>query len=96
MSALLLLIIMSAIFLVVPYVLIKYWYRNIRFKLKDVIIWHGLEYHVTAVIRLEGKSEYLLMCVIDMDVISKMDSNVIDSEAILKSQYNKIKEMGKS
>ncbi len=84
---------MSAIFLVLPYMLIKYWYKNIRFKVRDVIIWDGLEYQVTAIIRLEGKTEYQLTCIQDMGVI-RMGSDTIDSNAISKSQYDKIKKAG--
>lgn len=90
MSALLFLIVMLGLFLVLPYMVIKYGYKHIRFKLKDVIIWQSLAYQVTAVIRLKGKSEYQLTCIQDMGIV-KVDSETIDSDAILKSQYDKIK-----
>ena len=81
---------MSTIFLVVPYLLIKYWYKDVSFKVKDSIIWNGSEYRITNVIRLEGKTRYQLTSIDDMTVHVRY-SDEIDADAILKSEYDKIK-----
>lgn len=90
MKSLLILIVMSLLFLVGPYLLIKYWYKTIRFKVNDHIIWNDRLFIIVSIFRLEGKTKYQLTAIASFLEILVIDSDIIDTNAILKSQYDNI------
>lgn len=91
MKSLLILIVMALLFLVGPYLLIKYWYKTIRFKMNDYIVWNDRLFIVVSIFRLEGKTKYQLTAIESYMEILVVDSDEIDTNAILKSQHDKIK-----
>ena len=82
---------MALLFLVGPYLLIKYWYKSIRFKVNDHIVWNDRLFIVVSICRLEGKTKYQLTAIESYMEILVIDSDEIDTNAILKSQHDKIK-----
>lgn len=87
---------MALLFLVGPYLLIKYWYKTTKFNLDDVIVWNDELFIIVSIFKLEGKGkiQYQLTSMEgNMDILI-IDCDKLDTNAILKSKYDKIK--GKS
>ena len=95
MRALILLMLISLIFLIGPYMLIKYWYRNVNFKVNDKIVWNGRAYQVTGISYEQGQTDYQITAMEGGTEIHVVDSRELDKSAIFKSQWDKIKESNK-